>query len=107
VRLCVPALVHARRQPEIGAQVHHVADALDERRSDQLRLAVRKCDEGDVEPGEIGRRVRRVLERRVRGRQRGIQRAHARARVRVGGHVDHLDLGVVGEQPEQLGACVP
>jgi hypothetical protein len=69
VRLAVPALVHVRRQTEIGAQVHDMADALDERPRDQLRLAVWKCDEGDVDPGEIGGSVRRVLERRVRGRQ--------------------------------------
>ena len=84
-----------------------MADALDERGGDQLRLAVRKCDEGDVDTGEVRGRVRRVLERRIRGRQRRIQGADGRARVRVGGDMDHLDLGVRGEEPEQLGACVP
>jgi hypothetical protein len=29
VRLAVPALVHGRRQPEVGAEVDDVCDALD------------------------------------------------------------------------------
>ena len=107
VRLAVPLLVHARRQPEVGAQVHDVRDAVDERGGDQLRLAVRECDEGDVDTGQIRGHVRRVLERRVRGGQRRVQVAHGRARVGVGGDLHHLDLGVGGEQPEQLGPCVP
>ena len=107
VRLAVPALVHARRQPEVGAQVHDVRDAVDERGGDQLRLAVRECDEGDVDTGQIRGHVRRVLERPVRGGQRRIQVPYGCARVRVGGDVHHLDLRVSREQPEQLGPCVP
>jgi hypothetical protein len=68
---------------------------------------VRECDERDVDPGEIPGLEGRVVERGVGSRQRRIQVPYGCARVRVGGDVDHLDLGMGGEQPEQLGACVP
>ena len=107
VRLAVPALVHARRQPEVGAQVHDVRDALDKSRGDPLRLAVRERDERDVDTLEVRGREGLVLECRVRGRERPIQVPYGCARVRVGGDVHHLDLRVNREQPEQLGPCVP
>ena len=50
---------------------------------------------------------RRVDERRVRGGQRGEQLGHRGARVRVGGDLHHLDLGMAREQAQQLGARVP
>ena len=62
--------------------------------------------EHDVEPAEGGRVERDVLEARVGGAERRVQRSHRRARVRVGGDVHDVDVGVPGEQPQQLGPRV-
>ena len=52
----VPLLVVGDRQTEIGAEVDDVADDVDERSGDGLRLAVRKGEEDDVEAGEVAGR---------------------------------------------------
>ncbi len=84
-----------------------MGDALDELGRDHLGLAVRQGDERDVDAGEVGGGERDVLERRVRRGQRRVERADGGARVRVGGDVDDVELGMTGQEPEQLGPCVP
>ena len=95
------------RQPEVGAEVDDVRDAFDELRDQQLRLAVRQREEHEVEAAEVGDVDGAYREVAVGGLERRVQVADRRARVRVGGDVHDLDLGVAGEQPQQLGPCVP
>ena len=107
VGLAVPLLVRTGREPEVGAEVDDVRDLRDHRRRDPLRLAVRQREEHHVEPGQVGRFERPELETPVRGSQRREELADAAARVGIGGHVHRVDLGVAGEQPQQLGPRVP
>ena len=72
-----------------------------------LRLAVRQREEHEVEPGEVAGVERCRGRDAVGAGQRREQVADHGAGVGVGGDVHDLDLGVAGEQPQQLGARVP
>ena len=95
------------RQPEVGTEVDDVRGASEDLGDQQLRRAVRQRGEHDVETAEVGDVVGRAPKVAVRRSQRRIEIGHRRARVGVGRDVHDLDLGVAGEQPQQLGPRVP
>ena len=110
VRLAVPLRVVLGREAEVGAEIHDVGHAVaeaDEVADHVLRLTVRQAQEHDVEPREVRRLHRHVLEARVAGGERRIEVADRRARVRVRGDVHDVDVRMPGKQPEQLGPRVP
>ena len=86
-------------QPEVGRQVDHRPDPVDEPRDQALGLAVGQGAEDEVEAVE-GRRVgRRVDQRRIGGGQRRGVGGHRLAGVVTGGGHGHLQIGVGGAEP--------
>ena len=106
-RLAVPLLVVGDGQPEVGAEVDHVTDGVDEIPRDRLRLAVGQAEEHEVEAGEVGRGDLLVGQAVVGDGQRRVEVADGGAGVGVGGDHGDLDLGVAGEEAQQLRARVP
>ena len=121
---------YAKRSTSSGARVRlavparvHVGAAAGSRRRGRRRGRRRRASSGQRAPGdapcgsaentrsrprEVGRVERREPEVAVRrDRATGYRSPTRRARVRVGGDVHDLDLGVAGEQPQQLGPRVP
>ena len=103
VRLAVPARVHVGRQPEVGTEIDRVADVIEQAGQQRLARAVRQRAEHEVEAGEVGGGERRVPQVLVGAEQPRVQLPDGRARVAVGRDVHDLDLGVAGQEAQQLG----
>ena len=106
VRLAVPAGVDVGRQPEVGAEIDRVADVVEQAGQQRLARAVRQETEQEVETGEVGGDERRVPEVLVGAEQPRVQLADGRAHVAVGRDVHDLDLGVAGQEAQQLGSGI-
>ncbi len=107
MRFAVPARIHVGRQAEVGAQIDRVADVVEQAGQEHLALAVRQRAEHEVEAGQVGHFERGEPERFVRGPQARVEVGHRRARIGAPRRVDHLDLGMAGQQAQQLGPGVP
>ena len=84
-----------------------MADGVGELGGDPLRFAVRECEEHDVEPGDVGRVEALVGDLGV-GAGEGREQIDDRGpRVGLRGDKADLELGVAGEQAQELGARVP
>ena len=103
----VPLLVVGDGEPEVGAEVDHVADRVDQVTGERLGLAVREAQERQVEAREVVRGHLLVGHALVRGGQRRVEVADGGARVGVGGDEGDLDVGMAGEEPEELRSGVP
>ena len=68
---------------------------------------MRQRQEHHVEAGEVGGIERSELQAAIGGRQRREELPDAAPGVGVGRDVHGIDLGVPGEQPQQLGPRVP
>ena len=107
VRLAVPLFVVGARKPEVGAEVDEVADGVDER-SARSPATGRAAGRGRPHRGRRGRRPAAARTRATGRPRRATGTAPTRrAHVRVGGDLHHLDVGVAGEQAQQLCARVP
>ena len=106
--LAVPRRVQARvPQPEVGRQVDDDPDPVPQPGHDALRLAVGQRAEHEVQAVEVVRVGRPVAQPGVGGGQRRRVLPHHLTGVGVRGDRRHLDLGVAGEEPQELHARVP
>ena len=73
--LAVPALVLRGRESEIGAEVHHVADVIDDLGREALGGAVGHGQEDQIEPGHRRGIHRSVLEPGIGSGEGRVQRS--------------------------------
>ena len=107
VGYAVPALVVGGGEPEVAAEVDEVRDAAGEVGHQALGFTVGQGEEDQVEAVE-GRRVERIQgEARVGGGQRRVQLGDRDPGVGSRRCRDDVQVGVAGEEPQQLGAGVP
>ena len=107
VRFAVPTLIRIGRQPEVRAEVDDVRGTLEDLGNQQLRRAMGQRGEHQVETAHVGDVIGREPEIAVRRDERRIERADRGAGIRVGRDVHDLDLGVPGQQPQQLRPRIP
>ena len=103
VRLAVPARVHVGREPEVGAEVDHVRDVVEQAREEVLARAVRQHAEHEIETAEVGDVERREHDVAVRGRRAtGRGRRAARPAFAAAVTCTTSISGWPGQQPQRL-----
>ncbi len=108
VLLAVPLRVEGRvLQTEVGGQVDDVPDLADQLGDDRLAGAVGQAQEDEIQPSEGLGLVGREDQVGVGGGQARVQLGGPDASLGVTGGQAHVEVRVLGAQPQQLRAGEP
>ena len=106
--LAVPGRVERRvLESEVSGDVDHDAGPLADVGNELLALAVWQGEEHDVETVRVGRVEAGEHEIGIGTHEARVQLGHARTGLRVSCRPHEIEVGMLGNEAEELGASVP